>query len=139
MTLSDDEAAILDHELRALSPGGAVSGALIAQFFKPDIAERELSLETTLKQSVAHVRDTLARHGKMIKSGLARDGSHVVRGVVGAGKWNMNPAAVTVTLTAGDGDTTQLRIRGVAREGLIKQRAGQQAAERIASQLAQRP
>lgn len=90
-----------------------------------------------LKQSVELARDTLAQNGKVLKSGLARDGSHIVRGVVGAGKWNMNPAVVTIKLTA-TGDTTHLRIRGVAREGVFKQRAGQQAAERIAAQLAQR-
>lgn len=137
VTISDEEAAILDHELRALSPGGAAGGALIAQFFKPNIAERELSLEMPLKESAELARDTLAQNGKVIKSGLARDGSHVVQGVVGAGKGNMNPAAVTITLTT-SGDTTHLHVRGVAREGLIKQRAGQQAVERIASHLDQR-
>jgi len=58
-----------------------------------------------------------------------------VRGIVGAGIWNLNPAVVTVTISAADNGGTTAHIRGAAKEGLIKQRAGQTAAERLASML----
>jgi hypothetical protein len=63
------------------------------------------------------------------------DGAVIVRGVFGAGAMNLNPAVLTVTMTAAADGGTAMRIRGAAKEGLIKQRAGQKAAQRIAEQL----
>jgi hypothetical protein len=48
---------------------------------------------------------------------------------------NLNPAVVTVTITSASGGGTSVHIRGAAKEGLIKQRAGQKAAERLAALL----
>jgi hypothetical protein len=59
----------------------------------------------------------------------------VVRGVLGAGAMNLNPAVVTVTMTSAGQGATMLRIRGAAKEGLIKQRAGEKAAQRVAAHL----
>jgi hypothetical protein len=135
MTLSQAEERILDRGLRALA-GGAVSGALTARLFKPNVAERDLALASTLDMATERARDAVAEEGTVLMDRRTVEGTHVVQGAVGAGKWNMNPAAVTVTIEA-DGDRTQLRIRGVAREGLIKQRAGEEAAERVSARLAQ--
>jgi hypothetical protein len=59
----------------------------------------------------------------------------MIRGVIGAGFINLNPAVVTVTMTVDGKDQTAVHIRGAAKEGLIKQHAGQKAAERLAAQL----
>jgi hypothetical protein len=58
-------------------------------------------------------------------------GVAIFRTVVGAGCLSMNPALVTVRV----GPDGQILVRGVAKEGLIKQRAGQAAAERVAGKL----
>jgi hypothetical protein len=42
---------------------------------------------------------------------------------------------VTVTMMAASDSGTLVRIRGAAKEGLIKQRAGQKASERLAASL----
>lgn len=62
------------------------------------------------------------------------DDSQVV-GLMGAGFFNLNPAVVTVTINAADGGS-KLVVRGAAREGLIKQRAGEEAANRTVQALA---
>lgn len=59
----------------------------------------------------------------------------VARGIVGAGAMNLNPAVVTVTMVPTDGGGTSVHLRGVAKEGLIKQRAGQEAVERLVARL----
>ena len=46
----------------------------------------------------------------------------------------MNPAVVTVTIFQAD-NGSRLLIRGAAKEGLIKQRAGEVAARRVAAAL----
>jgi hypothetical protein len=58
-----------------------------------------------------------------------------VRGIVGAGTMNLGPAVITVTMPAASAGGTTVRVRGAAKEGLIKQHAGHKAAERLAAAL----
>ena len=59
-----------------------------------------------------------------------------VRGVIGAGFSDLNPTLVTISISKGEGYHTHVTIQGKAKEGLIKQHAGEKAAQRIAEQLA---
>jgi hypothetical protein len=54
--------------------------------------------------------------------------------LVGAGHWNLNPTVLTVRIRASE-EGSQLLIRGAAKEGLIKRKAGEAAAKRLASLL----
>jgi hypothetical protein len=58
-----------------------------------------------------------------------------VKGVVWAGFSNMNPAIVTIWISPGERQHTQVTIQGKAKEGLIKQHAGEEAAVMIAQQI----
>ncbi len=58
--------------------------------------------------------------------------------VVGSGFLGLNPALVTVQVTARADNLTDIQITGIAKEGLIKQHAGEKAAKAIAAQLAER-
>ena len=58
-----------------------------------------------------------------------------MRAMVGAGVMNLNPALLTVTMTSMAGGRTTVHIRGAAKEGWIKQRAGEKAARRLAAML----
>lgn len=65
---------------------------------------------------------------------VAESSATRIVGVVKAGWRNLNPAVITVTITPGEfGD--QVQIRGAAAEGLIKQRAGEAAAKRVAAAM----
>ena len=57
--------------------------------------------------------------------------------VVGSGLLNLNPAVVTVAVVPLAEDRTRATVTGTAKEGLIKQHAGEKAARRIAEQLRQ--
>ena len=57
--------------------------------------------------------------------------------VIGSGFMNMNPAVVTIEVVPISADVSKVSIRGVAKEGLIKQRAGEKAARRISDLLLQ--
>lgn len=58
--------------------------------------------------------------------------------VVGSGFLGLNPALVTVQVAAHADNLTHIQITGIAKEGLIKQHAGEKAAKLIAAQLAER-
>jgi hypothetical protein len=132
MTLSPEENAILDAHFRALGGVGAASGA---RLFKPNISQVDRVLRAPLDQAIRLVCGVFATQGAIHNEGSGQHGSYLVQGVLVVGKRSLRPAAITITVTP-RGETTHVHIRGVAREGLFKQRAGDEAVERIAALLA---
>lgn len=61
-----------------------------------------------------------------------------VAAVVGSGFLGFNPAVVTVQVIPCDDGSTELVVTGAAKEGLIKQHAGEKAARAVAEHLQQR-
>ncbi len=94
-----------------------------------------MTLAVPLDEIYVRVASLLGSLGRIVAQTRPADGRAMVRGVLGAGTMNLNPAVVTVTMSfTGQGATT-LRIRGAAMEGLVKQRAGEKAAQRVATHL----
>lgn len=58
-----------------------------------------------------------------------------IRVVTGGGTAGMNPVVVTALVRQYGDNSTQVRIRAAAKEGLIKQRAGRKTALRIETLL----
>ncbi|NLS91662.1 MAG: hypothetical protein GXX96_05720 [Planctomycetaceae bacterium] len=87
--------------------------------------------ETVLRAALAAIQE----------KGQVRDGVEApvdiasVSGVIGSGFLGLNPAVVTVQVNSRDGNVTDVVVTGVAKEGLIKQHAGEKAAKAIARQL----
>jgi hypothetical protein len=86
-------------------------------------------------EALALARRVLASLGEPADETRLADDKHELRAVVGAGALNLNPAVVTLQLLATTMESTTIRVRGVAKEGLIRQRAGRKAAERVAARL----
>jgi hypothetical protein len=128
----DDEDEILAEELAKLGGGG--SGA-VSRRMRKNIGEIEMTLAVPLDDAYVRVVGLLGAFGRVVAQTGPADGRGVLRGVFGAGHMNLNPAVVTVTMTAAGQGATVLCIRGAAKEGLIKQRAGEKAAQRVAAQL----
>lgn len=128
--LSAIEDEILDQQLRALIP--TRSAVRIPTFFPPNIHQATVTVEQPAEQALVMIRDALQQHGHL----HGRDDDALqVRAVIGGGTWAMNPAVVTVTAERIADGQTRLIIRGVAREGIVKQRAGQQVVNRIIATL----
>jgi hypothetical protein len=127
VTGSEDE--LLASELGAL--GGAGSG-WAARRLGVDVHDLEMIRSTPMDETLIEVHTLIATMGKVVAQSGPTDGRAIVRVVMGSGALNLNPAVVTVTLSSIDGAGTKVHIRGVAKEGLIKQRAGRKAAERLA-------
>lgn len=130
MTGSEDE--LLASELGEL--GGAGS-ARAARRLRADIHEKEMVCSAPMDEVLVEVDTLTATIGRVVARSGPTDGRAIVRVVTGSGALNLNPAVVTVTVSSIDSTSTKVHIRGVAKEGLIKQRAGQKAAERFAALL----
>jgi len=121
-----------EDELLAGALGMAASRRL-----KKSVLEIDLSLAITPAAAAERARQVLDELGRELDcrdDGETSD-SQIV-GIVPAGAGGLNPAVVTVTIRdAGEG-SSKLVVRGAAKEGLIKQRAGEVAARRVADALA---
>lgn len=128
--MTDDEDELLASELGAL---GGPGSAWVARRLRANIHEIEMSCGTPADAVVVQVATPIASMGRVVAQTGFTNGRAIVRGVTGAGALNLNPAVLTVTVTSADSTSTTVHIRGVAKEGLIKQRAGQKAVERLAA------
>ncbi|GAA2894673.1 hypothetical protein Acy02nite_59650 [Actinoplanes cyaneus] len=123
-----EENALLVHglgQVGATAGHGSGWGArLAAKLLPADVFETEVTLPLSAAEAEALVRALLG-----VPAGPLRT-------MVAAGAMGLNPAVVTATLAAAGPASTTVHLRGVAKEGLIKQRAGREAAQRVADQLA---
>jgi hypothetical protein len=123
---SEDE--LLERALGRLGPDG-VKGA---RRLRKSVKEISLTVPMPPKQAVARTREIIGDLGSVASQDRGAAGSLQVVGVVGAP--DTNPAVVTVTISRSD-EGSSVVVRGAAKEGLIKQRAGQDAAKRVAAEL----
>jgi hypothetical protein len=111
-------------------------GVAASRHLKKSVLEIDLELALPPAAAAQRTREVLSELGHELD--IRDDGetaaSQVV-GIVAAGVGNLNPAVVTVTIRAA-GEGSKLIVRGAAKEGLIKQRAGEAAARRVAEALA---
>jgi hypothetical protein len=115
--------------------GGRLGARLAARLLPENVHEIELVLRLPPDETLALARRVVASLGEPVDATRLADDKYELRTVVGSGALNFNPAVVTVQLVATTPGSTTVRVRGVAKEGLIPQRAGRKAAERVTACL----
>jgi hypothetical protein len=134
-----DEDEILIRELRdraARAGASEAAAGLAARLLKKNVYETTVTVSGGVQLAVDRAQQVLRDEGRLLATEPAADRSATkIVGIVKAGGWNKNPAVITLTITPAE-IGTQVQIRGAAAEGLIKQRAGEAAAKRVAAALA---
>jgi hypothetical protein len=115
--------------------GGRLGARLAGRLLPEDIHEIVLALALPPDEALARARCVLDSLGEPVDETRLADDKHELRAVVGSGALNLNPAVVTLQLVATTSASTTIRVKGMAKEGLIRQRAGRKAAERVAARL----
>jgi hypothetical protein len=135
--MSFDEDALLVRAIGDLgSLGGVRRGAAMGvRRLKKNVLEIDLALDMPPQAAADRARQVLSQQGKLLNINGDDGSATIAVGMVGAGAGNLNPAVVTVTIDKAE-NGSKLVIRGAAKEGLIKQRAGDAAAKRVAAALA---
>lgn len=131
MQQTEDE--LLAEALGRINRGGKIA----SRFLKNDIGEFDRELQLGFDLALERVRAVLVELFPGANPEPEEEGGDRVtfRVIAGGGALNMNPVVVTVDATRSSERTTVLHVRAIAKEGLIKQRAGQKTAERIAALL----
>ncbi|CAL78653.1 hypothetical protein BRADO4951 [Bradyrhizobium sp. ORS 278] len=145
MSISDDE--IFDRWLNKVGEYGGIVPARIASKLMAGgrLVMKYLPIERcteTIVQRIPAQRAlelgtaALSKLGKLVPDDDIEHSGRVLRAVVGAGIFNMNPAIVRVEIVGRDPGECEFRISGVAKEGfIIKQDTAPKAVERVASEL----
>ncbi|RSN51540.1 hypothetical protein DMH12_22025 [Streptomyces sp. WAC 04229] len=137
------EDRILAGELAAL---GAVGGGgplirAVGRLMKKDVHEIGLHVPLPFGDVVTRVSSVLGKAGRAVEAvpvGGEGEGEveETIRVVVGGGAAGMNPVVVTARVRRAGADGSEIRLRAAAKEGLIRQRAGEKTAVRLAALLA---
>ncbi|WP_327190906.1 hypothetical protein [Streptomyces xinghaiensis] len=140
MDPSEDE--ILTGEIAALGTAVGASGRLtggVAKRLKKNVHEIDLAIPLPFDDAVKRVADVLGGAGRAVEPVRVEPGGDrwTIRVVVGAGVGGMNPVVVTALVTRDGEDGSAVGLRAAAKEGLIKQRAGEKTAVRLAALLSE--
>jgi hypothetical protein len=135
-----DEDELLVEALGALGGGLGRGGAqFAARRLKKNVHEIDLRLPLAIGDAVERVYHVLAAVGDLVDPGQPDPAASqpTIRVITGGGAGGLNPVLVTAVLRRTEADVTSVLLRAAAKEGLIKQRAGEKTAKRIAGLLAE--
>ena len=130
--------ALTDDQIlcEALGDLGGLGAKLGAERMPSEQSGVTVVYEAEMEQVKAAVEDYFREEGLLIKSEPSGK-SFAVKGLVGAGRMKMNPAVVTVTIKA-EKQGARATVRGIAKEGLMRQQAGKDAVQEARRVLALR-
>ncbi|MET7451337.1 hypothetical protein ABZT03_05435 [Streptomyces sp. NPDC005574] len=131
--MQQSEDKLLAEALGRINPGGKFA----ARFLKKDVGEFDRQLPLGFDPALEHAHTLLGKLSESAEPELVEAGPDRVtlRVITRGGALGMNPVVVTVDVTRGSEGATTLHVRAAAKEGLIKQRAGQKTAAFIATAL----
>jgi hypothetical protein len=116
--------------------GGASGGRFGARFLKPQTAETTVVVPCDPDTARERARAAIGPGEEVIEDpNESDDGS--VWGIIASGALDMVPALVRVQAEAAGSGKSRVHIRATGKEGLIKQKIGAKAADRIAEAISQ--
>ncbi|MEW2608614.1 hypothetical protein AB0937_00040 [Streptomyces sp. NPDC047880] len=138
--MDDHEDRILADELAALAAAAGAWGGLtrfVAKLMRKNVQEIDLVVALPFEDAVDRVASVLERAGRRVDPVPEPSADQrTIRVVAGGGAGGLNPVVVTARVTKGGATDSAVRLRAAAKEGLIRQRAGEKTATRLAELLA---
>ncbi|WP_033306939.1 hypothetical protein RFN58_04290 [Streptomyces iakyrus] len=137
MDRSEDE--ILAEELADLAARGGRLTRLVAQLMRKNVHEIDLEMPLPFDDAVRRVANVLGLAGRAVGPMHVEPcvDQKTIRVVTRGGALGMNPVVVTALVTNCGMGSSKVRLRAAAKEGLIKQRAGEKTATQLAGWLSE--
>ncbi len=117
--------------------GGKSGAGLAARLLPNNTFELVIEISAEPQAVLQTAFNVLSQTGTILEETNASADVPALAAVIGSGFLNMNPAVVTVEVVPTSEGLSQVSIRGVAKKGLIKQRAGEKTARQIGDLLLQ--
>jgi hypothetical protein len=109
---------------------------MVAKRMRKDVHEIDLLVPLPFDDAVKRVSGVLGRAGRAVETVPVDSGEdETIRVVASGGVGGLNPVVVTARVLKADEATSEVWLRAAAKEGLIRQRAGEKTAVRLAAQL----
>lgn len=134
--MTDRTTRLLADQLGRLAGRGFFGAWLVARFLPSNVGKSEFLVNRSSGRVEAHVRQLIQERGRLLDQVELPHSSATIAGLVGAGGMRMNPTVVTVQVAPVAPGRSKVTVLAVAKEGLIKQRAGEEVASWIHQSLA---
>lgn len=119
---------ILATRIGRLAGRVGFGASLVARLLPENVGEATFSVAETPESLRARAADLLAQRGDLLGEHELVVAPDTLAAVVGAGRMALNPTVVTVTIERDQNQSSVVTVRAVAKEGLMKQRAGEEVA-----------
>ncbi|MGW0500449.1 hypothetical protein ACWD0Z_34960 [Streptomyces sp. NPDC003007] len=141
-SVDQSEDQILAEELAALGASSGGSGhvvRLVARLMRKNVHEIDLLVPLPFDDVLRRVTSVLGKAGHAVATVPvdSREDEETIRVVTGGGAGGLNPVVVTARVLKADEVSTEVWLRAAAKEGLIRQRAGEKTAVRFAALLSE--
>jgi len=114
---------------------GGSGARFMARFLPIDIHEVSAIVDADPQAVCEQAVNLVSEDGDLVAQRQPSPGVLEVRGLIGAGTARLNPTVVTVRVAGHDGGGSHVEVRAVAKEGLVKQHAGERTATRYLDEL----
>ena len=122
------------HNAKGNKAAGRLGAEWAAKRLPNDTFEISADITADPISAVSVITNILNDAGKLLDT-REEAGIFEAKAIIGSGFGNMNPAVVTVSMNSEYSDQIHIVVQGTAKEGLIKQHAGEKAARRIAQSI----
>ena len=102
--------------------------SLVARLLPENVGEVTFTVTESSESVRARATNLLAHRGELLGQQELAVPPDTLAAVVGAGRMALNPTVVTVTIRSDQNRSSVVTVRAVAKEGLLKQRAGEEVA-----------
>jgi hypothetical protein len=133
--MADRTSKILASRLGRLAGPGFLGAWLMSHFLPENVGEATFAIASPPEAIRTRAAELLSTRGELLSPGDLEVDSDVVAAVVGAGRMALNPTVVTVSVRGSGGGSSTVSVRAVAKEGLVKQRAGDEVAAWLRAKL----
>jgi len=133
--MTDPTTKLLADQLGRLAGKRFLGAWLVARVLPDNVGKAEFLVSQPPEQVVARGRRLIEERGRLLGPDELPRGPTTVAGLVGAGGMKLNPTVATIQVVA-VASGSKVTVLAVAKEGLIKQRAGEEVADWIRRSLA---
>lgn len=120
---------------RELSNLGGASAGWVARLLPNNEYELTTDVDVSERVILDSAERLLAAEGTLCPDITEAIGTPSVAAIVGSGALDLNPTIVAVEVSSLGENRCRVRVLGIAKEGLIKQRGAEKAVKRFADQL----
>ncbi len=133
--MPDPTSKLLASRLGRLAGRGYLGAWLVSRFLPDNVGQATFSIAALPDIVRSRASALLTQRGELLDPRELQVGPDVIAAIVGAGRMGLNPTVVTVTVGSSQGGSSVVSVRAVAKEGLLKQRAGDEVAAWVRAQL----